>query len=165
MVLTMAMGAAGTVFATIFKIEPTWLIPVVCASMVVGISLPSVFIAALKLRKRNLGPLLDANGWAINTKAKINIPFGQSLTQVAVLPVGSLRNLVDPFAEEHNGRKWTIIGAVAMILGVVVYFWACGMFTVIHLKPHWPGVKDPATNAVPALSTTNAATNAVPATK
>lgn len=122
MVLTMAMGAAGTVFATIFKIEPTWLIPVVCASMVVGISLPSVFIAALKLRKRNLGPLLDANGWAINSKAKINIPFGQSLTQLAVLPPGSSRNLVDPFAQDNRTRNWMITLAVVVLLALVYYF-------------------------------------------
>ena len=30
------------------------------------ISLPSVMLAYIKLRKRNLGPILDANGWAVN---------------------------------------------------------------------------------------------------
>ena len=28
-----------------------------------------------------LGPILDANGWAINARARINIPFGKSLTK------------------------------------------------------------------------------------
>jgi len=28
----------------------------------------------LKLRQRNLGPILDANGWAVNARARINIP-------------------------------------------------------------------------------------------
>ena len=40
-----------------------------------------MIIAWLKLRKRNLGPILDANGWAVNAKAKINMPFGGSLTR------------------------------------------------------------------------------------
>jgi hypothetical protein len=122
MVLTMAAGAAGTVFAALFAIKPTWAIPVVCMGMMVGISLPSVFIAALKLRKRNLGPLLDANGWAINSKAKINIPFGQSLTQVAVLPPGSSRNLVDPFAQDNRTRNWMITLATIALIGLVYYF-------------------------------------------
>ena len=45
-----------------------------------------MLIAWLKLRQRNLGPILDANGWAVNARAKINIPFGGSLTAVAALP-------------------------------------------------------------------------------
>lgn len=131
LVMTTLLGAAGAIFTSIFNIKPPWLIPVVCVGLVIGISLPSVIMAALKLRRRNLGPLLDANGWAINSKAKINIPFGQSLTQVAVLPPGSQRNLVDPFAEEHKGRKWAIaIGAILIIgLGVYLWFW--------QIKPKW----------------------------
>jgi hypothetical protein len=123
LVLTTLMGAFGAIFASIFKIEPQWLIPVVCVGLVVSISLPSVIMAALKLRRRNLGPLLDANGWAINSKAKINIPFGQSLTQVASLPPGSSRNLVDPFAEEHKGRKWIIAIAAVLLIGLGVYLY------------------------------------------
>ena len=40
-------------------------------ALVLLISLPSIVIAWLKLRQRNLGPLLDANSWAVNAKAKI----------------------------------------------------------------------------------------------
>jgi len=43
-------------------------------------------MAGLKLRQRSLGGLLDANGWAVNTRAKINIPFGASLTGLTRLP-------------------------------------------------------------------------------
>ena len=46
-----------------------------------------------------LARLLDANGWAVNSHAKINIPFGTSLTLLAVLPKGSKRSLSDPFAK------------------------------------------------------------------
>ena len=53
------------------------------------ISAPSMAIAWLKLRKRNLGPILDANGWAVNAKAKMNVPFGGALTGVAALPPGA----------------------------------------------------------------------------
>jgi F0F1-type ATP synthase assembly protein I len=123
LVLTTLMGAAGAIFASIFNLKPWWMIPLACAGLIVGISVPSVIMAALKLRRRNLGPLLDANGWAINSKAKINIPFGQSLTQVAVLPPGSSRNLVDPFAEDHKGRRWTIAIAVVMLIGLGCYLW------------------------------------------
>lgn len=70
------------------------------------ISGPSMILASLKLRKRNLAPLLDANGWAINTQARINIPFGASLTTLAALPPGTLPSLADPFAEKK--RPWKL---------------------------------------------------------
>jgi hypothetical protein len=48
-------------------------------------------IAWLKLRKRNLGPILDANGWAVNAKAKMNVPFGGALDRGGGIAAG--RNL------------------------------------------------------------------------
>ena len=76
------------------------------------ISLPSVVLAFLKLRKRNLGPILDANGWAVNARAKINIPFGATLTDLAKLPPGSRRDAHDPYAEK--GFPW--MRAVLLVL-------------------------------------------------
>ena len=49
------------------------------------ISLPSMVLASLKLRLRNLGPLLDANSWAVNTRARMNMVLGATLTSSARL--------------------------------------------------------------------------------
>jgi hypothetical protein len=99
----------------------------VVLAVILVISLPSVIIAALKLRKRNLGPILDANGWAVNARAKINIPFGASLTSVAALPPGAQRDLTDPFAESHAGRNKLIV--LVVILGVLWSMWYFGCAT------------------------------------
>ena len=61
------------------------------------ISGPSMLIAWLKLRRRNLGPILDANGWALNAMAKVNVPLGGSLTKLAKLPAGSSRSPTGSF--------------------------------------------------------------------
>lgn len=82
------------------------------------ISGPSMAIAFLKLRQRNLGPLLDANGWAVNAKAKVNVPFGESLTKVATIPKGSQRDLHDPFAEKK--RPWKFYVFVLLLLGLAL---------------------------------------------
>ncbi len=74
-----------------------WQFPLVILAIMLVISGPSMFLAWLKLRKRNLTPVLNANGWAINASAKINIPFGETLTQQAVYPVGM--KLKDPYAD------------------------------------------------------------------
>ena len=77
-----------------------------------------MIIAWLKLRKRNLGPILDANGWAINNCAKLNIPFGASLTDMPKLPAGSERSFEDPYAEKQ--RPWKLYIA---IIAVIVLAW------------------------------------------
>ena len=108
------------------------------------------------MRKRNLGPILDANGWAVNARAKINVPFGGSLTHVAVLPPGSQRDLVDPFAEKK--RPWGLYATLVILL-LLAISWALGRFD--HLLPDkatssWvirgklPASSEPAAPAAPA---------------
>jgi hypothetical protein len=85
------------------------------------ISGPSMVLAWLKLRQRNLGPILDANGWAVNARAKINIPFGASLTNVAKLPLGTQRDLFDPFAEKS--RPWKLWLLLLALVGFAFGWW------------------------------------------
>ena len=83
------------------------------------ISGPAMLLAWLKLRQRNLGPILDANGWAINGRARINVPFGAALTHVAALPKGSERSLDDPYAEKRRPWKaYTIVGLLLVLAGL-----------------------------------------------
>ena len=86
----------------------------------------------LKLRRRNLAPILDANGWAINTRAKINTKFGAALTDIAKLPPGSKHTLGDPFAEKKTPWPMYIFGAVLILATICIrvdrvqrgqYFW------------------------------------------
>ena len=115
-----AVGAIGTAIAALvtgmLKLD-AWQIPLVFVALMLIISGPSMIIAWLKLRQRNLGPILDANGWAVNAKAKINIPFGGSLTQVASLPAGAERDLKDPYEPPPSRArtifKWFMRMAVA----------------------------------------------------
>ncbi len=132
-----AAGAIGTFItalvgylAGIFKlgIFPTLLAVV---GLVLLISMPSVIMAYMKLRKRNLGPILDANGWAVNAKAKFNVPFGATLSSVAKLPPGSRRDSSDPYADK--GFPWLRILA-AVILLYVAYRWYEGAFDRIFPK-------------------------------
>ncbi len=92
-----AAGASILVFLGKFE---AWQIPLIVIGVMLVISAPSMAIAWLKLRKRNLGPILDANGWAVNAKAKMNVPFGGALTGVAALPPGATFGAADKFAEK-----------------------------------------------------------------
>ncbi len=93
-----------------------WAILGTLIGLMLIISIPSCILAYLKLRKRSLGPILDANGWAVNSKAKINVPFGTTLTGVAKLPPGSQIDHSDAFAEKSVVSqliKWAVIILVA----------------------------------------------------
>jgi hypothetical protein len=104
--------------------------PLGVVGLVLLISGPSMLIAWLKLRKRNLGPILDANGWAVNARAKINVPFGAALTSVAKLPPGSHRDLTDPYAESNRTRNLVMVLIVLLVLA--------GVLWRFHLMPWLP---------------------------
>ena len=114
-------AAFGVIMSAFFGLG-IWM-PLGVVGLMLAISGPSMAVAWLKLRKRNLGPLLDANGWAVNAMAKLNVPFGGSLTKLPALPDGSKRTLHDPY--EEKGRPWwlyivltvVLVGGVAWYLG------------------------------------------------
>jgi len=118
----MAIGAIGTILASIvggFLALTWWKMPIAFVGLILAISGPSMIIAWLKLRKRNLAPVLDANGWAINAKATINIPFGSTLTHLATLPKNSKQNYRDPFTKKKN--PWIPIILITIILLVALF--------------------------------------------
>ncbi len=104
--LGVAAGALGTVLGGLIAgfLGLGVYMPLGVLGIILIISGPSMAIAWLKLRQRNLGPLLEANGWAINGRVKINIPFGTKLTERAILPKNSKLDLNDPYADKKAAR-------------------------------------------------------------
>ena len=97
-----------------------WQLPFVLAGVMLAISGPSLVLAFIKLRKRNLGPILDANNWALNAKAKINVPLGTSLTDIAKLPPGAVVDVSDRYAEKSV--LWPKILAVVFVVWWIYAF-------------------------------------------
>lgn len=120
--LALALGAIGALLASLvggFLALAWWKMPLAFSAILLIISGPAMIIAWLKLRKRNLAPLLDANGWAINTRTTVNIPFGKTLTQLAVLPKNSSINYNDPF--KKKGAPIWLRFLIGFIIGVIIY--------------------------------------------
>ncbi len=124
----MAVGMIGSALVALFTGLADlkwWELIMVFVGIMMLISGPAMVLAWLKLRRRNIAPLLNANGWAINASSKISIPFGQTLTDVAKFPKMKLK---DPFAKKGLApwKKWCICIFVAAL--VFVGLW---MFNVL----------------------------------
>jgi len=122
----LAFGAIGGVLASIISGIlglAIWQVPLAVIGLILLISGPAMLVAWFKLKKRNLGPILDANGWAINARARINIPFGKSLTQMAVLPEGSRRSLVDPYADQKPNWPYYVLIAAGVIAALITLWY------------------------------------------
>ncbi len=110
-------GALGAVATGLAKLS-IYQIPLVPLGLMAVISGPSMLIAWLKLRQRNIGPLLESNGWAINGRVKINIPFGTKLTERAVLPLGAKRDLTDPYEDKEAARQRKLFTVLLVLLAI-----------------------------------------------
>ncbi len=95
--------------------------PIGIFALLLMISGPSMLLAWLKLRRRNLGPLLDAGGWAVNGRARINVAFGGALTSVATLPPGAEHMKHDPYRDKGKPWKLYIFLLVLLALGAGWY--------------------------------------------
>ena len=123
----LAIGAIGGILASVvggLVSLQYWQIPLAVLGLMLLISGPSMVLAWFKLKKRNLAPILDANGWAVNARARINIPFGTSLTGLASLPSGAHRSLIDPFADKKPVWPYYVL----IVAAIVALAWYRGFF-------------------------------------
>ena len=116
----MALGMIGSALVSLAKgvADMQWWQTILAfIGVLLLISGPAMVLAWLKLRRRNIAPLLNANRWAINAAAKISIPFGETLTEVAKYPTLKLK---DPYAKKGLApwKKWCIsLSALVVVVG------------------------------------------------
>ena len=127
----MAVGMIGTALASLAKglwALTWWQLVLVFLGLMMLISGPAMVLAWLKLRRRNIAPLLNANGWAVNAASKISIPFGETLTDVAQYP--KLR-LKDPYAKKGMSA-WAKVLVTLLVLAVIAAaVWYLKLYTYV----------------------------------
>ena len=108
----MAIGMIGTMLVSVAKgwITLTWWQQLlVFVGILLLISGPSMIMAWLKLRRRNLAPVLNANGWAVNADAIISVPFGKKLTEQVAFPIVKTRRM----------KPWCAVLLVLSIIAIL----------------------------------------------
>ena len=114
----MALGMIGTALAAVargMKGLPWWQYLIIFVCILLVISGPSMIMAWMKLRRRNLAPVLNANGWAVNADAIISVPFGLKLTEQVRFPFTK-----NPVKKNPAGKICLVI-LLLIILGLGGY--------------------------------------------
>ncbi|MGI4983437.1 MAG: hypothetical protein ACRYGL_08930 [Janthinobacterium lividum] len=139
--LGVALGSISAVLVGLFGkfIELGWWIPVALLGIMLAISGPSMVVAWLKLRERSLGPILDASGWAINGRMKVNVRLGGLLSKTAHIPLSALP-LNDPYAQSNRGRYAVAVAIVVAVLAITG--WRFGWTDrYLPTQAHFPAVQ------------------------
>ncbi len=142
----LALGAIGAALAALgaaFMNLAWWQMPLAILGVLLLISLPSVILTAMKLRRRTLGPILDANSWAVNARAKINISLGKAYTRLPKKPRGSRLIGKDPYAERKGTfRKILLVLTLLAAAGIGAYYALTDKAeAATEAEPQTPGIE------------------------
>ncbi|MCK5083118.1 MAG: hypothetical protein KAR31_09460, partial [Candidatus Omnitrophica bacterium] len=124
-----AIAALGSSFAYVTKalsqVKPGHVF-VTLGGLVVVILLPGMVMGFLKIRKRDMGVLLEALGWAVNVRMRLNNTLGRLFTHTPYLPEGARkerRDAVKQFVKEFGytpsgSRTPAIIVLIALLIAL-----------------------------------------------
>ena len=114
----MALGMIGTALVKVgegMSGLAWWQYLIIFVCILLVISGPSMIMAWMKLRRRNLAPVLNANGWAINADSIISVPFGLKLTEQVRFPFTQ-----NPAKKSPAGKIFLVI-LLLIVLGLGGY--------------------------------------------
>ena len=163
--LGIAIGLIGSAVGGLVSVLaglPLWKTLVGVAAVILIVSGPSMILTWFKLRARDLAPILNACGWAVNRRLRFSLKLGRLFTSEATLPENATRELKDPYADDTSTRNTVI--TLLVLAAIVGALWMAGVLDNAMpdcLKRKQPACADPATIEAPA--TPAAAPDAAPA--
>ena len=133
-----AFGMIGTALSGLLdglKGLAWWQFIVLFVAIMLVISGPAMIMAWLKLRRRNIAPLLNANGWAVNAASKISIPFGETLTDQAKFPKIKVK---DPYAKKNLSPFGKFMVTFVALAVVAAGLWLFNVLSCVGLPSPLP---------------------------
>jgi hypothetical protein len=120
-----ALGFLSTAVATVMGFIaglPLWKTLLGLLGVLLLVSGPSMAIAYFRLRQRDLAPLLNASGWAINRTILLSLKLGRKLTAIPVLPKGAKRDLRDPYADSKARLRLVVVLLVLAAAAAALWY-------------------------------------------
>ena len=104
----MVGAAAASMMAAVKGMGP-WQAVLAVVAIILVVSLPSVILTWFKLRRRDLGAILNAGGWAINRQMRFSMKRARAFTKCA-----------------RTSEWWLYAILLAILLGLAGYtIWSC----------------------------------------
>jgi hypothetical protein len=104
---------------------PLWKSALGLVAILLLVSGPSMILTWFKLRARDVAPILNACGWAINRRLRLSLKLGRIFTTEAALPAHAERQLTDPFADDNTVRNRVV--AVVLLVALALALWFAGL--------------------------------------
>jgi len=128
----MALAGLGAVLAGLVNMLTSvsgWLAILGVVGAVLALS---AFTAWLKLRRRDMSVLLEANGWAVNVHTKVTARIAKVFSYTPDLPKGATMDVTDalPEAGEEGGGGGGVLFLLFLVAGASLAAWA-------HFIKHW----------------------------
>ena len=126
--LGIAVGLIGSAVGGLVSVVaglPLWKTALGLIGVLLLVSGPSMILTWFKLRSRDLAPILNACGWAVNRNLRLSLKLGRLFTTEATLPANSDRQLTDPFADSHALRNQLL--AFLLVAAIAAACWFAGL--------------------------------------
>ena len=91
-----ALGSTLAYVASKVSEIDKWDVVKVLAAIFAIIAIPTVIVAVVKLRRRNMSRLLEASGWAVNRKIRLTALLGRHFTEAPRVPSGAMKRRFGP---------------------------------------------------------------------
>lgn len=101
---------------------PLWKTALVVVGLILVVSVPSVILTWLKLRARDLAPILNASGWAVNRRIGLTAALGRYYTQKACY-VGKRFIPAPPMTRVSHKILWIVLAILAAVALTAAGWW------------------------------------------
>jgi len=127
----MALAGLGAVLAVIVNMLTSLSGWIAILGVIGAVLALSAFTAWLKLRRRNVSVLLEANGWAVNVHTNVTARIAKVFAYTPDLPKGATMDVTDalPEADDEGGSGGTIFLLLLLV--------GAGVAAYAHFIKHW----------------------------
>lgn len=82
--------------------------------LILALMVPTIVVAWIRLRQRDLSNLLEGSGWAINSRMRLTAAQRKTFTQNPVWPANSR------FEDSNEPWKWLLFGLLVVLIAVTL---------------------------------------------
>jgi hypothetical protein len=119
------ISTAATAALGLLTGMPLWKTMLAIMGLFLMVSGPSMVLCYFRIRSRDLAPVLNACGWAVNKSIPLPIKLARRLTREAEIPASAALSAADdPYDDEKENRKTriTVLLVILALSLVALYF-------------------------------------------